>query len=250
MNQEIPELAVYAHRVHEEYFRAVGGSILATAGMTCRVMLWVSPGSVHENMLRAWQASNARYFAFVDEDVEFLDQNWLSVLLNDLKGNPKLGAVATAQVKDEGAKFDYEMWAQEHPITEREFGLEQALWAPAHVLLVDRERVPNVAPDVQIPGVKGMSDLDFCLQVRAAGFAVGIDRRVVVYHPHKAFGEYDRLKLDNPTLEDEQIVFPKQALYMAKKWGKMYTDLQPKMNPEWAARVKPLFDAEGLEFPW
>lgn len=247
---DIPELAIYAHRPHPEYFKASAGSMVSGLTKTTRVLVWISPGSVHENMARAWEASSARYFAFVDEDVEFLDQGWLDVLIADLEANPSMAAVATAQVKEEEHKFDYEMWAENHPMETREAGLQVVKWAPAHVLLVDRSKVPNVTPDVNIPGVKGMSDLDFCLQIRAAGYEVGIDSRVVVYHPHKAFADIERLKLDNPTLGDEQQIFPQQALYMAKKWGTLYTELQPKMNPEWAARVKPLFDKEGLPFPW
>lgn len=247
---DIPELLVYAHREEPEYFGPCFESIARTTPGTVRVLKFINKAGVHENMKLVLDLSTSRYPVYVDEDVQFLDYGWLDVLIQDLKDNPTLGAVATAQVKEYEHKYDYEQWAENNPMESRPNGLEVTKWFPAHVAVIDRARVPLVQADVNIPGIKGMSDLDFCLQIRKAGYDVGIDRRVVVYHPHKLSDENERLKLANPTLADEQLVFPQQVLYMWKKWGTMYSELVNGFNDQWLPRIRAAFEKDGTKCPW
>lgn len=249
---EIPLLIVYAHRPCPDYFEPFSASVGRT--INCEgvfdIRYWIHKGNVHENMANSLKSvRNRRYVGYLDEDIQFLDKNWIWTLIQDLKDNPNLASVATAQVKDEAAKFDYELYL-EHEGTNKHGKLELVKWYPAHACVTDMSRVPDVVPDTKIPGSKGMSDVDYCLQMRKAGFDVAIDSRVVVYHPHKLFEDSARKGLANPTIADEQEIFPQQVLYMWKKWGEMYKELTTGFNDQWLPRIRAAFEKEGIACPW
>lgn len=244
---EIPEIAVFSHRFHKDYFSEFLRSFGATTRGTYRVLMSVGPGRCLESFDRALSQTNARYVIVCDEDIQMLTDDWLSVLLNDLKENPKLAIVSCAQVKTDEEKFDVEMFG----VKVEKPGVEVVKWCPCHLWLIDRAKIPDVWNDHNLMGIKGMHDVDYCLQVRAKGFEVGIDNRVIVYHPHKPFSDTYRHDLQNPTLSDELAIFPKQVAFMVKKWGKAYLECCPE---SWNDQVLPAIRQEctaiGVTCPW
>lgn len=248
---EIVDLAVYTHR-WSDYLPECLESIAKTTRGNYNIIIVDQPGSVHENMLRAWNRGSERFFCFIDEDVQFLAPGWLDALLEDFEKDDELGALGVGQFKEEAYAFDYQMAFPEGKyVYELEPILQYKLWVPAHVLLVDRDkkRIEDCAPDLNIPGIKGMSDLDFCLQVTAARYKVAEDHRVVVLHPWKKQTEEWLENIQNPTVAEEQDVFPKQVAYMLKKWGKHYADLYNVWNSHWAALVRKELDKQGIPWP-
>lgn len=248
---EIPTLAIYTHRHHPEFLATCLGSIGRTVRQSCNTLLWLQPASVHKNMADALDAAgDARYFAWVDEDIEFLDVDWLPELLRNLQENPRLGGVSIEQVKDFDLKCQYEQFAESNPLSTRESNLAVVPWLPAHLLLIDRSRVKKARPDVNVPGTKGMSDLDLCLQIRLLdGLDVAINRNVVCYHPHKPADDSWRRAEKNPTWSEEQVIYPQQVAYMVEKWGSDFVSMFTGFNEFMYQRVREEFDRLGLEWP-
>lgn len=238
------EIGIYAHRFEPKYLIPLYESLKETAP-TIPVKLWIAPGNVHQNFSKIMDEAKKEFYIVLDEDLVFLEAGWVDILIQDLIDNPKLGVVGTGQVKTEGKKFDYEMGLLEKPV-----GLTLQKWFPAHVVACHRGRVGEIRPDLAIPGSKGMSDLDYCLQVRKAGWDIGLDDRVVVYHADKPFDDQSRLELQNPTLSQEAAFFPQQVLFMWKKWGEMYKELTLGFNEQWLPRIRQVFAEDGEPCPW
>ncbi|HYC63834.1 MAG TPA: hypothetical protein VEC14_03810, partial [Reyranellaceae bacterium] len=94
-------------------------------------------------------------------------------------------------------------------------------WVPAYVMLFDRHKLPDLQADHQIPGKKGTTDVDLCLQIRKRGYVVGRHMGVYVYHPHKGDDAQRRADLTATKAEEEEW-FPQQVAYMKQKWGDAY----------------------------
>lgn len=241
------DVVVFTHRHAPDYLGPLYESIgRQTPVDGVRLQLALKPGSVHSNFARALDMCVTQRWVVCDEDVVFLTPNWLEKLMQDLDDNPDIGVVGTAQVKTEEGRFDYEAG-----LLVPEAKLERVKWMPGHVIAGDRMRTGTIRPDIKIPGVKGMSDVDYCLAIRNAGLEIAIDHSVVVYHPDKAFADSARREMANPTIGEEQEIFPKQVAFMLKKWGTMYQELCPT---SWRADMLPKIREEcaaiGVECPW
>ena len=237
------DLGVYTHRWSDhlpELLESIGDTVQET---NYNVITHIQPGSVHLNMKRVLQRRISRYFAFLDEDIVFRQPGWLEALLEHFE-DPEVGAVTCAQDKNSPWNIP-EQDPRQHS---REENTDTLLWAPGHVVLVDFDRVSPV-PDEGIPGVKGMSDVDFCLQITAGGYKLNYDRRVCVYHPHKPEASLDRELDENPTIEEELEVFPKQVAYMVSKWGQHYSDLFAGFAGQFRETVREEFDRQGISWP-
>jgi hypothetical protein len=159
------------------------------------------------------------YFIWLDEDVQFLTPGWLGLLLEHFQ-DPTIGMVTCMQVKDQ-----HMVEATLQHANEVCGGSVEMSWAPGHVFAIRTLLLRNgVNADRKMPGVKGMSDVDICLQVRNKGFSVVNDERVVVWHPHKPQDDIGRRADQQPTLAEERAVFEAQKNYMIEKWGNFYPD--------------------------
>jgi len=221
---EVPAVCIWTHRWSPLIERCAAGVARHTRGdydliVVCR------EGTCHQNMNRALARSRSRYTVFLDDDVEILTDGWLEHLLADLAAEETLGVVGCLEVKDPFAKALY----REQPERFTRDCVERVTWIPAYVMCFDRGRFPCLRFDERIPGAKGMTDVDACLQLRRHGLGVALDRRVVVYHPHKT--PEMRHSDGVPTEEEERAWFEKQREYMAEKWGEMYIN-DKTLNPK------------------
>lgn len=234
--RETPELLVYTHR-HSDWLPKLMESLARTVTVPYRVHTLIQPGSVHQNMQRVLEMapSDSRFVCWLDEDIQFLDKDWLQCLLEQFQ-DPQVGMVGTAQVKTAEQLFDYEMFEKrgtELPNTPIEVD-----WLPAHCIMLDRSRVKSLYADVNMPGIKGMSDVDICMQVRSQGLKIILDERVVVYHPWKP-------DVENPSAD----VFPEQVCYMLQKWGDLYGKISgPYVEPV-QSRIVQMAEERGIVVP-
>lgn len=225
---EIPDICIWTHR-WSEWLPKCAESIARHTRGNYNLIVVCEPGSCHENMNRVLARSHSRYTVFLDEDVEILTSGWLDILLDDLRQQEDLGVVGCREVKDEFPRALYLRDAQRFLDSVKSAGLQEATWVPAYVMVFDRQRYPTLHFDEDIPGLKGMTDVDICLQLRKHGLKVARDMRVVVFHPHRR--ESERGRNGVPTKEQELEWFAKQRAYMTLKWEDDYAK-DPTLNPQ------------------
>lgn len=183
--------------------------------------LMIHPASCHVNMNRAYHLGTARYVCLLDEDVEIITPDWIWHLLQVIESDPTVGVVNCAEVKTPTDRENWIRAAGHAPLTN---AVRDIPWAPAYVTLYDRERTPWLEFDEEIPGRKGMSDLDACLQLKAHGFRSVRHQGIAVYHPHK--GDEEQRRRDQTTTKQEELdCFRAQVEYMTRKWGDAFTEV-------------------------
>lgn len=207
------EMVMFAHRPHADQVR-LAESIARTVPGTFRLTMLREPGTCHVNMQRALEAARARYLFLLDEDVEFLQQGWLPAMLGAAKGE-SVGLVGCAEVKDAEGRarvLAERPEAADGPVTRPHM-------VPAYVTLIDTLRCRGLKFDVDMPGLKGFSDTDFCYQVASRGLRVVRQEGVVVYHPWKPERDADRAAAGYTTTKQEQEWFHQQVARMDERWG-------------------------------
>lgn len=212
-------LGIYTHR-HSDYLQKLLFSIGKMTKETVDIRLHMQPANVHDNMWAVSQDVNTEFFIWMDEDIQLLTEDWLPKLLSNFE-DPTVGMVTCAQVKD-AHLVDRAMALSAEVVS----GSVEMAWAPGHLFCIRSELLheDRVEIDRKIPGNKGMSDLDVCLQVRDEGFKLVQDDRVVVWHPHKPSDDAGRIADQQPTMQEESSVFEAQARYMYTKWADYYLD--------------------------
>jgi hypothetical protein len=213
------DLVMWAHRRHpiQEKLKA---SVEALTSGDFAYHEMIFPANCHVNQNRAFRTGEARYVCILDEDVQVIQREWIWHLIEVMEKDPKAGIVNCTEVK---TLADRDRWihafAQEPVVSATQW----IPWAPAYVSLFDRERTPDLTWDEQIPGRKGMSDVDISLCVRELGLRCVRHLGVCVYHPDK--GDEDaRRALETTSKREELDVFPAQHEYMVKKWGRKYLE--------------------------
>ena len=212
---DIPDIVIWTHR-WSPFIEKCAASVAKRTRGSYSILVVCEPGSCHENMNRALARTRSRYVVLLDEDVEVLTDGWLDILLGDLRSDETLGVVGAAEVKDMFGRAMYQNGSNRSID-----GPQARTWIPAYVMAFDRQRCPTLVFDERIPGLKGMTDVDACLQIRRHGLTVATDPRVMVYHPHKTPAQ--RGHDGCPTQADELAWYEKQRAYMADKWGETYT---------------------------
>lgn len=186
----------------------------------------IHPANAHVNMNLAYRTGSARYVCLLDEDVQILTQDWIYHLLRDIASDESIGVVGSAEVKDPIGKQAY-LLQTDGEYRSRRISVEP--WIPAFVMLFDRERTPWLEFDEDLPGRKGMTDVDACLQLNAHGLCCVRDSGVMVYHPHKG-DEASRIRDKTTTKAEEMECFEAQRQYMLRKWGEAYRDAVVKTS--------------------
>lgn len=210
----IPDLAIYTHRWSGWQVRCAE-SIFDHTKRSFNLILVCEPGSCHQNMNRALRRSTSRYLCLIDEDVCIHQDHWLDVLLDTLATKPKAAVVGCPDVKE------FDDLGHALLMAQPDASIEEVRWLPAHVLMFDREKIPDLCFDEAIPGQMCMTDLDACLQATSRGLKVYRDNRTVVYHPMRNDPETRRAE-QRPTCEEQERWFPEQLVYMEKKWGELF----------------------------
>jgi len=219
---DVPEILMFMKQVKPWYTK-----MLASVAATCQ-----HPFTIHiqyDTEATAFKACNdaikrstSRYVCICDDDVEFLEVNWLLELVSLLKRFDNLACVVPYEIKNETdlARF--------HEVGRKNYlGHSDRLifltWVAGYVSLFDREKVPHIYCDEGLPGKYGMSDMDLCLQVRDAGYDVGLTTSTIVAHLLKpldpAFRDKYGIAQEGDTTMHEQHVN-----YMASKWGQMFLE--------------------------
>lgn len=200
------EIGIYTHRWSELQVRAIESIARRTRHHQYSILVTQQPGNCHENMNRIWRRFSARYVVLMDEDVVVLQDGWLDSLIGALRADASVGVVGCNEVKLRPQSVSEPTHAT----------VSYPGWIPAYVMAFERERVPFLAFDENIPGQIGMTDLDACLQIRDRGLQVALHPEVVVYHPIRDDAE------TRPRQEKLKQWHPEQIAYMRMKWGSLF----------------------------
>lgn len=214
------DLVCFAHRPHPMQDRLLQSIKALTTG-DYEWHLMIHPAGCSANMNRAYHTGSARYVTLLDEDVEIVTPEWIWHLMAIIENQPDVGVVNCAEVKTLKERDDWIQIAGHAPLTN---ATRDVPWAPAYVTLYDRERTPWLEFDEEIPGRKGMGDLDASMQLRAHGLRRVRHLGVAVYHPHKG-DEAQRIADQTTTKQEELDCFKAQHEYMIEKWGQAYMDV-------------------------
>lgn len=207
---EIPDVGIFMHRIgiyHEQQL----ASLVRTLRSFNLVYVY-ERGTAHQNINRVLDRSTARYLAICDDDVVFLDERWLDTLIDELRRVKDAGLITPMETKDSAVCKRYQVVSSSGPKV-----TYSTSWNAGYVMVLDRERVPNIRADEMIPGRWGMSDLDICLQVRKT-HRVLLTNRTIIYHGKKP---------DNLVPSSDELIrlHEEQKEYMVKKWGSVFTDV-------------------------
>ncbi len=187
-------------------------------------------GTAHANINKVIDNCNTRYCCICDDDVEFLDDNWLDTLLNTLKSNNEVGAIVPIEIKTEEQRQSYKANGWNPEVIRPQPLLRECGWLPGYVFLFDRKRTPELRADEGIPGPSGMSDLDLSLQVRAAGYKCVLTAETVVFHRIKPLDPEWREKYDIVQEFELSSLNAQQVAYMRKKWGSFFLEALGRTN--------------------
>jgi len=166
------------------------------------LLVKVISGPINSNMELLRQdflKTSYRYWVFLDDDIQFLNSTIIHDAVSTLISG-KFGAVGVYSTFDpDWAVSGY----QTEMLTAHEVG-----WVPGYFIMVDRELVGSVQPDLELPDGNTAVDTSYCVAIRSLGYPIGISPNVV-YHVRKR------------VVSDEQVA-RKTNEYLMKKWGEFY----------------------------
>jgi hypothetical protein len=96
-------------------------------------------------------------------------------------------------------------------------------WTPGYFMGFDRRKFPHLRFDEAIPGANGMTDVDFCLQIRQLELEIVQDNRIVIHHPQRDEDDIRAIE-QRPTCKQQAIWYHDQIAYMRHKWGEGFDD--------------------------
>lgn len=219
---EIPDVCIFQQRIGPVHPQQLAS--LAKTKCDFNLIYRYGPGTAHQNINKVLDRCTSRYVAICDDDVEWLDEGWLTTLLDVLKSKDNIGMVVPVEIKHQNQRDSYieNGWCEEVP--KPGYDIQELPWLPGYVMLFDRERVPDIRADENIPGPSGMSDLDLSLQVRSAGFKCALTTRTVMFHGLKPLDVDWRTKWEIVQEHDLSALHREQMIYMTGKWGSFFTE--------------------------
>lgn len=161
-----------------------------------------------DTIARNWEAlrqeflkSGARWWLFLDHDVQFLSPDAVSLAIKAAEDNDWAitGANATSDAGALSAPYadlSVNLWAGERD------------WLPGFFMLVDSSKVSGVVPDQDIPG-NYCGDVAYCAAVRQLGHRLGI-APVLLFHPDKGHRELP--------------LYAESREFLKKKYGDYFCD--------------------------
>ena len=150
-----------------------------------------------EALRQKFISTGKRYWLFLDDDIEFIEEGTLEkalITLNKLD----CAMVTCYSTFDPDYKFDVNL-------KEDEIG-----WAIGYFQLVDSRLVGHITGDLELPFPNSSVDTSYSIAIRAQGYKIGI-APTVVYHAYKKY----TWTHDDPKIINE---------YHLKKWGRYYFD--------------------------
>ena len=176
-------LGVFTHRT--TYLPGLLGSSAERIGILSCVVV-CADGPINANMARLWEAfkrTRARYWVFLDDDIEFLGGDvlgdcvrpWCATVGPAVRSIPP--SIRIIRLRD------YESWRRElleqGIIEERDAG-----WMTGYFMLVDRDQVGDIGPDMNLPDPCTAIDTSYSVAIRARGHRLGLVPHVC-YHTKK-----------------------------------------------------------------
>jgi GT2 family glycosyltransferase len=210
---EIPDILLFSHRLGEWHERQLA-SIAKRTPCSYTLIYDRNPKiNAHQAAAACWKRATSRYVALCDDDCLFLTDNWITILIDLLKHHESFGAIAPMEVK---RVHDMQNYLSD-PLSIRLLpspprSLISVPWAATYCLVVDRERVPDIVIDENMPGKVAMVDVDVGLQIMHAGYEVGMTDAAVVLHSEATRRDSDQ----------RRTVYEEQKLHMFKKWGDFF----------------------------
>jgi len=156
-----------------------------------------------ELLRQEFKRTNARYWIFLDHDIQFLNDRIIDQAISDLIAN-KWAACGVYST------FDPEWLTKEYKVPER-LVTREAKWAVGYFILVDRTLVGDISADMDLPDPNTGIDTSYSAAIRARGYKIGISANLV-YHLKKEV--WLRPEVVEPTNQ-----------YFMKKWGPAYFEM-------------------------
>ena len=126
-----------------------------------------------ERLWRALQRTKARYWVFLDDDIEFLGGDVLGDCVKAMVRHRWAGCSIFSTFDPEHKERDYEPWRRElldqGIIEERDAG-----WMTGYFMLVDRDQVGDIGPDMNLPDPCTAIDTSYSVAIRARGLAAWV----------------------------------------------------------------------------
>jgi len=201
-------LGVFTHRT--TYLPGLLGSLRKIGDPPCTVIC--ADGPINTNMARLWEAfkrTRARYWVFLDDDIEFLGGDVLGDCVRAMVRHRWAGCSIFSTFDPEHKERDYEPWRRElldqGIIEERDAG-----WMTGYFMLVDREQVGDIGPDMALPDPCTAIYTSYSVEIRARGHRLGLVPHVC-YHTKKEVWA-------------NKEVIHRVERYLLAKWGMFYWD--------------------------
>jgi hypothetical protein len=177
-----------------------------------RFITYIGDGPVNVNMghLREeFLKTQKRFWVYLDHDVLFLNQTIIRDALTTLVSNKGIGLVTV--YSSHNPKYMVQPYNTD--------GLMEGTvpWSIGYFLMIDSARVGHIVPDMSLPSPNYAIDVSFSLEVRKAGYDIGISPNYV-YHQKKGNPQHDEY---TTRITDE---------YFFKKYGQFYRDCYQPVN--------------------
>ena len=157
---------------------------------TRRVSVVCADGPINANMARLWEAfkrTRARYWVFLDDDIEFLGGDVLGDCVKAMVRHRWAGCSIYSTFDPDHKLRDYEPWRRElleqGIIEERDAG-----WMTGYFMLVDREQVGDIGPDMASAGSLHRDRHELQRGDSGARLAVGPGSARVLPHQERGLG--------------------------------------------------------------
>ncbi|MHA2263658.1 MAG: hypothetical protein ACXAEN_14780 [Candidatus Thorarchaeota archaeon] len=182
---EIPDLAVWAHR-WSDFFPRVIGSIAEHVRINYNLIVVAEPGNCHDNMQRVIDRSRSRFLCFMDEDIMLLDKDTIPRMIEVLKQRDDIALVVPMQLYTLALAAQYKKLIEERgPHPDFMSTVKEINMCAAYCLMVDREKMPDLYADRDIPTIKGFTDADMSLQAEALNLRRAVLASSYIYHVDK-----------------------------------------------------------------
>ena len=152
-----------------------------------------------EELRKKFSITDKRFWLFLDDDIQFLDNEIINIAIKQLITN-KWAMIGAYSTFNPNYKLDSE------PLECKEIS-----WMPGYFQLIDSEKIGHIQPDLNLPDPNTSIDTSYSVEIQSQGHKIGICSGIV-YHTFKK----------NTWVNKEVIGITND--YLMKKWGQFYFD--------------------------
>ena len=156
-------------------------------------------------LLRRFRTTNKRYWLFLDDDIQFLDDRIIENTIQCMIRNDWSLAGVYSTFLPEIIGDDYGRWLARLPKP----AVRDVTFVPGYFMLADSHKIGHINPDMNLPDGNTSVDTTYCADVLAQGHNIGIADSIV-YHVRKE-GSWVNQAVIEPTNQ-----------YHMKRWGPFY----------------------------